>query len=593
MAQREQWGTRMGFLMAAMGSAIGLGNIWRFPYMCYKHGGGAFLVPYAVALFVVGIPLMMLEFGLGHRARSGAPQALAKIHPRFSWIGWWAVTFVMFGIVVYYAVIIAWCVCYLVASFTRAWGQNPVAFFGEFIVTTRAIYQPSVVDAAGKVAEEGGFVLGAMNWKVVAALTVVWLLNWIITFFGIQKGIERANKIFIPLLVVLVAVMVVWSLAKFPGARDGIAHYLTPQWDKLWEPEVWTDAFGQIFFTLSLGFGIMIAYASYLPRKSDIPMDASVTAVANCLFSLFAGFAVFATLGYLAHANGTTVGGLEDALKQTGLSVQGPGLVFKAYPVVLNSIPGGGAFGVLFFLALVVAGLSSSISIVEAFATAALDRFAIPRRVLTTLLCALALVGGLLFCTGSGLFALDIVDHFLNIYGLIVVALLECLIVGWFFSPRRLRAHLDDAAGMRFRGGAGVVMRLVITAVLAITWYGLAIRSGSATIGAGLVRFLLLTGIVVVWLDEHWLDVDIKVVIPALLLFLLDRALTAEIAKPYGGYHRNAVLWLGVGWVAGTLLVAFVINAFFLRRSGPADTAAPSEDDGQEPRTEGETAGQD
>ena len=129
MAQREQWGTRMGFVMAAVGSAIGLGNIWRFPYMCYANGGGAFLVPYFVALFVVGIPLMMLEFGLGHWARSGAPQAMAKMHPRFSWIGWWAVSFVMFGIVVYYAVVIAWCVCYFVASFTRAWGDAPSQFF--------------------------------------------------------------------------------------------------------------------------------------------------------------------------------------------------------------------------------------------------------------------------------------------------------------------------------------------------------------------------------------------------------------------------------------------------------------------------------
>jgi len=579
MAQREQWGTRLGFIMAAMGSAIGLGNIWRFPYMCYKHGGGAFLVPYFVALFVVGIPLMMLEFGLGHRSRSGAPQALAKIHPRFSWIGWWAVTFVMFGIVVYYAVIIAWCLCYLVASVTLAWGQDPVAFFGRFICTTKTIYQPPVVDAAGKVVEQGGFVFGAMNWKVVAALGLVWLLNWGIAFFGIRKGIERANKIFMPLLVVLVAVMVVWSLTRFEGATGGVAHYLTPAWDKLWEAEVWTDAFGQIFFTLSLGFGIMIAYASYLPRKSDIPADALLTSLGNCLFSVFAGVAVFATLGYLASAQGTTVAGLEAAMKTKQLGLQGPGLVFKAYPVVLNSIPGGAVFGVLFFLALVVAGLSSSISIVEAFTTASLDRFRVRRRTLTTVLCVAALLMGLLFCTGSGLYALDIVDHFLNIYGLIVVALLECLIVGWFFSPRRLRQHLDDAAGMRLRGWPGVVMRLVITAVLGITWYGLATKSAGPAMGAGIVRFLLLVGIVVVWLDEHWLDADIKVVIPALLLFLLDRALTAEIAKPYGDYPRTAVHWLGVGWVAVTLAIAFAINAVFARRAAKAKEAEETEGD--------------
>ncbi|MFW6107258.1 MAG: sodium-dependent transporter [bacterium] len=555
MAQREEWGTRVGFIMAAMGSAVGLGNIWRFPYMCYKHGGGAFLVPYFVALFVVGIPLMMLEFGLGHRARSGAPQALAKIHPRFSWIGWWAVTFVMFGIVVYYAVVIAWCLCYFLASFTLAWGKDPVAFFGEFIVTESTIYD----------GEAGRFVFGSMNAKVVAALAIVWFLNWLITFFGIQKGIERASKVFIPLLVVLVGVMVVWSAARFPGAGDGVAHYLTPDWERLRDSEVWTDAFGQIFFTLSLGFGIMIAYASYLPRKSDIPMDASLTCVGNCLFSIFAGFAVFATIGHLAWAEGTTLAGLEPKLKAMDLSLEGPGLVFKAYPVVLNSIPGGAVFGAVFFLALVVAGLSSSISIVEAFTTAALDRFRVRRRVLTTSLCAAAFALGLVFCTGSGLFALDIADHFLNRYGLIVVALLECLIVGWFFSPRRLRAHLDDAAGMRFRGWTGLAMRVVITAVLGFTWYGLAAQ-GKSLMSADIVGFALLGGIVLVWLDEHWLDVDIKMVIPALLLLLLDQSVKGELAKPYGGYPREAVLALGVGLILATLLVGFGIDIFFRRR---------------------------
>jgi len=571
MGEREQWGTRMGFVMAAMGSAIGLGNIWRFPYMCYANGGGAFLVPYFVALFVVGIPLMMLEFGLGHWARSGAPQALAKIHPRFSWIGWWAVTFVMFGIVVYYAVVIAWCVCYFVAAFTRAWGDDPGRFFGEFIVTTKTIYQSATRDAAGHVVEPGRFVFGAMNWWVAAALLVVWGLNWLITFFGIRRGVERANRIFIPLLVLLTAVLVVWSLT-FPGAAAGIRYYLKPDWKVLWEkPSVWTDAFTQIFFTLSLGFGIMIAYASYLPRESDIPVDAFLTSIGNCAFSIFAGFAVFGTLGYIAHLRATTVADL-----QTGLS--GPGLIFVTYPVALNQITGGQFFGVLFFLVLVVAGLSSSISIVEAFTTAALDRFKVSRRALVTVLCALAFLTGLIFCTGSGLFALDIVDHFLLTYGLMTVAILECLIVGWFFSPRRLRAHLDDAAGMRFRGGAGILMRIMITAVLAVTWWGLASHDAQ-TLATAVVRLLLLVGMVVVWLDEHWLDVDIKMVIPALLLLLLDRSLTAEIAQPYGGYDIAAIRVLGVGWVAATLVVGFVLDAFFRRRGEPLDATLVSAPD--------------
>ncbi len=563
MAQREQWSTRTGFILAAMGSAIGLGNIWRFPYMCYENGGGAFLVPYFVALFVVGIPLMMLEFGLGHWSRSGAPAALAKIHPRFSWIGWWAVTFVMFGIVVYYAVVIAWCGCYFVASFTKAWGDNPVGYFKKLIVTTEQLYD----------AKTDTWTFGALNWRVVASLAVVWLLNWVITFFGIRKGVERANKVFMPLLLLLIGVLVVWSLT-FKGAGRGIEFYLSPDWSVLKKPAVWTAAFTQIFFTLSLGFGIMIAYASYLPRESDIPMDAFLTSVGNCAFSIFAGFAVFSTIGYLAATYGTDVKGLEAELAKVGLSLKGGGLVFMTYPVVLNKIAGGAFFGVIFFLALIMAGLSSSISIVEAFTTATLDRFRIPRRVVVTVLCTIGLLGGLVFCTGSGAYLLDLVDGFLTTYGLTLVALLECLIVGWYFGPRRLRAHLDDAAGLRFRGWVGSVMRLLIVATLAITWYGLAVRT-EQTVGSQLGSFLLLGGILLVLLAEHWLDVDIKIVIPALLVYLVNSNLVSRVAalakKP-----DPPTLYLGVGWLVGTLALAFVIDAAFRRRAptgGPQDVS--------------------
>ena len=214
---------------------------------------------------------------------------------------------------------------------------------------------------------------------------------------------------------------------------------------------------------------------------------------------------------------------------------------------------------------LVVAGLSSSISIVEAFATATLDRFRVSRKALVSVLCMGAFLLGLLFCTGSGLLLLDIVDHFLLTYGLMTVAVLECLIVGWFWGPKMLRAHLDDAAGMRFRRGAGVVMRVVITAVLGVTWYGLS-QQDATTLGGTIVRLCLLGGVLLVWLDEHWLDADIKLVIPALLVLLLDRALLTDVTTLYEGYPKTALLVLGVGWLSATLIVGVIIDAFF--RSG-------------------------
>jgi len=135
---RPQWKTHIGFLLATIGSAIGLGNIWRFPYLCYKNGGGAFLIPYFIALFVVGIPLMILEIGVGHKMKGSAPASFAIISRRWEWLGWWQVIFVMFGIVLYYCVVIAWCLNYLIFSFDLGWGNNPNDFFfHKFLVTNK------------------------------------------------------------------------------------------------------------------------------------------------------------------------------------------------------------------------------------------------------------------------------------------------------------------------------------------------------------------------------------------------------------------------------------------------------------------------
>ena len=570
---REQWGTRFGFLMAAIGSAIGLGNIWRFPYMCYDNGGGAFLIPYFVALFVVGVPLMMVEFGLGHYMKSAFPRALGRIDRRFSWIGWWAVSAAMFGITVYYSVIIAWCLCYLFKSFTLAWGADPSAHFTAM---------------AGQAIRSEG--LTFRTW-VFLALGVIWAFNWLICYTGIQHGIERANKIFIPLLLVIVAVLVVWSCTQFPGAGDGLRYYFnfSGGLEHLTHPGVWIAAFSQIFFTLSLGFGIMIAYASYLPDDSNIPTNAFLTSVGNCAFSLFAGMAVFATIGYIAHSNGGVP--VEELKNMEGLKLGGPKLLFETYPLVLSKIPGGRYFGVLFFAGLVVAGLSSSVSIVEAFVSSVTDRFKIGRRKIVSVLTGVALLLGIIFCFDFGLAVLDILDHFCSQYGLVAAALLECIIVGWIFTAKRLRAHLDDTPGLRFPAQTDIIMRSLITIVLAITWYGLYLAEArltagaaaqlahgisGASIGIALARLLALGGVLLVWIDKHWLDFDIKIVIPALLIYLLDRAVGADIAAPYGDYPKWALWIFGVGWFAALLGVGLVID-FFFRRNQDDDAREPIE----------------
>ncbi|MDF1578542.1 MAG: hypothetical protein P1P81_08900, partial [Desulfobulbales bacterium] len=255
---RSSWKTNLGFLLAAIGSAIGLGNIWRFSYMAHQHGGGAFLVPYLVALLVAGIPIMILEYGVGHHQKASSPLSFVRINRRFEWLGWWMPVVAMFGIMLYYSVIIGWCVNYLVYSFTLAWGPDTQSFFfTEFL---------QLSDSAAT--------LGGIRLPILFSTMLVWLTCWFICFREIHHGIEKASLIFMPVLFLLTIVIVGWTVSLDGAAEAIFGNYLHADWAKInllaADPEVrsaagkvWAAAFGQIFFTLSLGFGIMITYASY------------------------------------------------------------------------------------------------------------------------------------------------------------------------------------------------------------------------------------------------------------------------------------------------------------------------------------------
>lgn len=480
--QREQWNSQVGFLLAAVGSAVGLGNIWRFSYLAYEHGGGAFLVPYLVALVTAGIPLLILEYAVGHERVGSAPLAYAKINKRWEWLGWWAVTFVMFGIVLYYTVIISWCLNFFLLSFDLGWGDNPNNFF--FKQFLRVSDSPSD--------------LGEIRTPIFFGLMVIWFLNWAIVYRGIKKGIELANIILMPLLLLLTTVLVFWSLT-LDGAVQGLKAYFTPDFSHLVKPQVWIDAYSQIFFTLSLGFGIMIAYASYLPEKANISGSALLTALINSGYSLFAGCAVFAVLGFMAFTEGKPM---------SEVVTQSIGLAFVAYPKALSLMPGGNLFGALFFLCLVVAGLSSAISIIEAFVSAIVDKFGINRKPLVTLVCILGFFGSIIFTTRGGLLWLDIVDHFVTHYGLVVVGIMECIIVGWLFNLPLLRSHIN--------------------------------RVSSIQLGV-------------------WWDLLIKFFVPTVLTIILLGDLYQELKKPYGGYTWTSLILIGRDWLLATLAVAFIL----------------------------------
>jgi len=431
-------------------------------------------------LLVLGNLILTLGFSFG----SSVSCDRSKINEKWEWSGWWPVTFVMYGILLYYSVVIAWCLSYVFFSINLSWGADPNSFFNNQYLQLSS----------------GPFEIGNIRLPIIFSLLAVWFLSWFIVYFGVQNGVERANKIFMPLLFFLILVLVGWSLTLH-GAMDGIRVYLTPNMSALYDWQIWVDAFSQIFFTLSLGFGIMIAYASYLPRKVDVVKDSLIICIGNSLFSFIAGFAVFGTLGYMAATSGKEV---EEVVTQA------IGLAFVTYPQAISQLPlFSSLFGVIFFLALVIAGISSAISIIEALTAALIDKFGLTRQKVVTFVCATGFMGSIIFTAQSGLLWLDIVDHYINNYGLVMMGFIECVLVAWMFKAEKLREHIDKSSQKRL---------------------------------------------------IHLWDLSVKYIIPAVLLILLINSLKIEFSAPYGNYPLLALLLIGVNWLVLTFLFALFIS---------------------------------
>ena len=401
---RGAFSSRTVFILAAIGSAVGLGNIWRFPYVAYENGGGAFVLPYLVALLVAGLPFLLLDYALGHRYRGSAPLSFARAGRRSEPIGWWQVG-ICFVIAVYYAAVIAWALRYTFFSVDQAWGADPESFFfGSFL----QVGDPGVsIDLVPGVA---------------VPLLLVWVTVLAVMALGVEKGIGATAVVFIPLLIIAFLVLVVRSLF-LTGAGAGLDALFSPQWGALTDTGVWAAAFGQIFFSLSVGFGIMITYASYVGRRTDMTGSGLVVGLSNCSFELLAGIGVFAALGFMAQANGVGV----DQVASDGI-----GLAFIAFPAIINEAPGGSVIGLLFFGSLVFAGLTSLVSVIEVVISAVRDKFETGRLTATLAVgVPTAVLSLLMFSTTSGIYVLDIVDHFINRFGILLVAVVSMLVLAW------------------------------------------------------------------------------------------------------------------------------------------------------------------
>ena len=484
--KRGTFSSRRVFIFAAIGSAVGLGNIWRFPYVAYENGGGAFILPYLIALLTAGIPFLLLEYALGHRTRGSAPLAFERTGGRkIEWLGWWQVG-ICFVIAVYYAAILAWAVRYTLFSVDKKWGAKPGDFFGgEFLKATPATDGVTTNVVAG----------------LLIPLIIVWLAVLLILAFGVQKGIGSTAVVFIPVLILAFLLLVVRSLF-LDGAMDGLSALFTPNWSALSDTGVWAAAYGQIFFSLSIGFGIMITYSSYVGRKTDMTGSGMVVGFANSGFELLCGIGVFSALGFMAQAQGVAVGDVADG---------GIGLAFIAFPAIINEAPGGALIGLLFFGSLILAGLTSLISILEVVISAIRDKFELSRIVATLAVGVPATVISLLFfSTTSALHVLDIADNFINKFGILLVAVVSMIVLAWIVRALpSLAGHLDSTGSIKVRG---------------------------------------------------WWVVMVAAVTPAALTFVLVKEFIDTIDTTYGGYPVWMVNTFGWG-VAGSVIVIAILAA--------------------------------
>jgi len=467
---RGRWSSRQAFILAAIGSAIGLGNLIRFPYICAKHGGGAFLIAYVVAMITAGVPIMLLEFGLGHSSEGSAPKALRKVHPKLEWLGWIASG-------------VAFSYLWNSANITE-WAGDAGTFF---IKTT-----------LGKTADP--FTMGAFQWPLFIGL----VLTWIAVVASVWKGAKTASKVvyvtvFIPWVLLLIFVL---RAVTLPGAKAGIDYYLTPVWEKLGDPQVWLAAYTQTFFSLSIGFGIMIAYSSFLRKQANLTKKALIICAADALTAIIGGFAVFGAAGWLAVQKGVPV-------KELLGDIEGLGLAFVTYPSIIAQLPSPELFGILFYLMLLTLGIDSAFSLLESVTAAFRDKWNMKHWQSNLVVGGLAFLLGLPLITGCGVYWIDTVDHFMNNCGLALVCLLECIVVATVFKTRRMRDYLNERSSVKL---------------------------------------------------GRWWDVMIRAIAPTILISLLAMWVIKRGLKAYEGYPRSLEFWGGWFVVISIVVLSIVLS---------------------------------
>ncbi len=444
---RDSFGSRFGALVAMAGSAVGLGNLWRFPYLVGENGGAAFIIVYIVLSFLICLPIFMSEFVIGRRSQKNAYSAFNDLSDGSPWrfVGLFSVL-IPLVVVSYYSVIGGWSVEYLFKAFTFSFSGSE----------TQASMNNMFTDFVSN------------PWMPLVCHTIFLLATVVIVAYGIKGGIEKFSKIMMPLLFVIVIAIAVYAVT-LKGARDGLDYLFKPDFSKI-TPQACASALGQAFFSLSIGMGCIVTYGSYVSKKENIMTQSIYTAVFDLAFALCAGVAIM------------------PAVFAFGLDPQsGPGLVFETLPYVFSQMPAGGIIAVLFFIALFVAAITSSISMVEVGVAYLVEEKGLSRKVACSVLFAICWVVGAICSLSFGplsdikFFDRSIFDFFDNLSSNVLMtlgSLLTVLFVGWSLKKTEVYDEFTNGGTLstnaRIFGVLWFIIRFICpVAIVAIFLFGI------------------------------------------------------------------------------------------------------------------------